>query len=110
MIPDFTIKDHKVSECVQAEVHIEMISSYIRDQPYIVVLDHGYPSSFFFMNRLEKKQNFIMRFGSSDFRQKLKNIASADEDVEIVLNNGPVNTYRKTPSTKRLQEKGSIAL
>jgi len=110
MILDCTINDYKVSERVQAEVHIEKITSFIGDQPYIVVLDRGYPSSFFFMNRLEKNQNFIVRLGSSDFRQEQRNMASADEDVEIVFTKARVNPYRKTPSAKRLQEKGSIRL
>lgn len=110
MILDCTINDYKVSERVQAEVHIEKITSFIGDQPYIVVLDRGYPSSFFFMNRLEKNQNFIVRLGSSDFRQEQRNMASADEDVEIVFTKSRVNPYRKTPFAKRLQEKGSIRL
>lgn len=110
MILDCQINRHKFSERAQAEMHIEKISSFIGNQPYIVVLDRGYPSSFFFMNRLEKNQNFIVRLSSSDFRQEQRNMSSSDENVEIVFTPARINPYRKTAFAKKLKEKGSIHL
>lgn len=110
MILDCQINRHKFSERAQAEVHIEKISSFIGNQPYIVVLDRGYLSSFFFMNRLEKNQNFIVRLSSSDFRQEQRNMSSSDENVEIVFTPARINPYRKMTFAKKLKEKGSIHL
>jgi len=110
MILDCQINRYKFSERAQVEVHIEKIPSFIGNLPYIVVLDRGYPSSFFFMNRLENNEKFIVRLSSSDFKQEQRNMVSADEDVEIVFTKARVNPYRKTPFAKRLQEKGSIRL
>lgn len=110
MILDCQINRYKFSERAQAEVHIEKIPSFIGNQPYIVVLDRGYPSSFSFINRLENNQNFVVRLSTTDFRQEQRNMTSADEDVEIVFTQARVNPYRKTPFAKRLKEKGSIRL
>lgn len=110
MILDCTINPRNFSECAQAEVHIEKAPSIIRDQPFIVVLDRGYPSSLFFINRLERNQKFIVRLSSKDFKQEQKNMTTDDEDIEIKFTKERVNPYRKTAFAERLREKGSIHL
>lgn len=110
MILDCTINRYKFSERDQAEVHIEKIPSILKNQPFIVILDRGYPSSFFFMNRLEGNQKFVIRLSSSDFRREQQNMTTEDEDVEIVFTPDRINPYRKTPLADRLREKGSIHL
>ncbi|MBT9132425.1 MAG: hypothetical protein DDT33_00941 [Firmicutes bacterium] len=110
MIMDCTMNHYKFSESDQAEVHIEKIPSILKDQPYVVILDRGYPSSCFFMNRLERNEKFVVRLSSTDFRQEQKDMTTDDEDVEIAFTPARVNYYRKTPFAARLREKGSIRL
>lgn len=110
MVLDCTINHYKFSERDQLEAHITKVRSFIGDQPYIVVLDRGYPSSFLIMDRLEKNQKFVMRLSSKDFKREQLKMASADEDVEIVFTRDRVNSYRHTPFAKRLKDKGSIRL
>lgn len=110
MVLDCTINHHRFRERDQAEAHLAKVWSFIGDAPYIVVLDRGYPSASIFINRLEMDQNFVVRLGTSDFRREQLNMASADEDVEIVFTPDRVNPYRHTPFAKRLKDKGSIHL
>lgn len=110
MILDCTINHYKFNEGDQAEVHIGKIKTFIQDQPYILVLDRGYPSSFFFIERLEQNQKFIVRLSSIDFKQEQMNMATTDEDVDIEFTKARINPYRKTPFARRLRETGSIRL
>lgn len=110
MILDCTINHYKFSERDQAEAHIEKIPALLKDQPYVVMLDRGYPSSFFFMNRLERNEKFVVRLSSSDFRQEQQRMRTEDEDVEIVFTQARVGPYRNTPLAARLREKGAINL
>ncbi|MPM97683.1 hypothetical protein SDC9_144860 [bioreactor metagenome] len=110
MILDFTISDRKFSERSQAEVHILKIRKFIQNHPCILVLDRGYPSSFFFLERLQQGQKFVVRLSSSDFRKEQLIMASADEDVDIEFTQARINPYRHTPFANRLRETGRIRL
>lgn len=110
MILDCTVNRCTFNERAQAELHMEKIPFFIQDQRFIVLLDRGYPSSFFFIDRLEKEQKFIVRLNTADFRQEQKNMQSDDEDVEIVFTQARINPYRKTDLANKLKTKGSITL
>lgn len=110
MILDCTVNHYKFNERDQAEVHIAKIKTFIQDQPYILVLDRGYPSSFFFLDRLNQNQKFIVRLSTADFKKEQLNMTSVDEDVEIEFTQERINPYRHTPFAKRLRETGSIHL
>lgn len=110
MILDCTINRCNFNERLQVEAHVEKIPDFIQTQQFILLLDRGYPSSLFFINRLEKNQKFIVRLGTADFKQEQRNMVSNDEDVEIVFTKTRINPYRKTELAKCLQEKGSILL
>ena len=110
MILNLTINDRKFSERGQVEVHLTKIKKFIQDRPYILVLDRGYPSSFFFLERLRQNQKFVVRLSSSDFRKEQLNMASADENVVIEFTQARINPYRHTPFAKRLRETGFIKL
>jgi hypothetical protein len=110
MIIDCTINPPFFSESHQAEIHIDKAPSIIENQPFIIVLDRGYPSSIFFINRLESNQKFVVRLCSKDFKQEQLNMTEDDEDVEIKFTPARVGPYRKTAIAERLKEKGSIHL
>lgn len=110
MIIDCTINPPFFNECAQAEIHIEKVPSIIENQPFIVVLDRGYPSSIFFINQLERNQKFVVRLSSKDFKQEQVNMTADDEDIEIKFTPARVNPYRKTAIAERLQKKGFIHL
>jgi len=110
VILDCTINRITFSEREEVERHIAKVPSFIGDHPFILVLDRGYPSSFLFMNRLEKRHKFVVRLSSNDFRQEQQNMQSDDEDVEIVFTPQRINPYRRTALAERLKRKGSIHL
>lgn len=110
MILDCVIDHYKHSERAQAEVHIDKISYFIKAQPYIIVLDRGYPSSFFFIDRLEKNQHFVVRLSSHVFIREQKSMNTSDEDIEIVFSPERINPYRNTPLAEKLRKKGSVRL
>ncbi|MBT9146079.1 MAG: hypothetical protein DDT42_01958 [candidate division WS2 bacterium] len=110
MVLDCTINPRNFSECAQVEIHIQKIPSIIEDQPFIMLLDRGYPSSLFFINRLESNQKFVVRLSSKDFKQEQINMTTDDEDVEIKFTPQRIGPYRKTVFAKRLREKQSIHL
>lgn len=110
MILDCTINHYNFNERDQVEVHIAKVPTILKEQPYVVILDRGYPSSCFFMNRLERDEKFVVRLNSGDYKQEQQNMTTGDEDIEIVFTPARVNHYRKTPFAARLREKGAINL
>lgn len=110
MIIDCSISPVTYSERAEAEKHIKEVPTVIGDQPFIVTLDRGYPSSFLFMDLMDKNQKFVVRLSSKDFRKEQTTMQSDDEDVEIKFTPARINPYRKTPLADRLKERGSINL
>jgi len=110
MVLDCTVSQITYSERAEAKKHIEKVPEIIGDQPFIVVFDRGYPSSFLFMDIMEKNQKFVVRLSSKDFRKEQDDMKSDDEDVEIKFTPARINPYRKTPLADRLREKGSMNL
>lgn len=110
MVLDCTISPRNYNEGAEMEIHIDKIPSIIGSEPYIVLLDRGYPSSLFFINRLERNQKFVVRLSSTTFKREQMSMVADDEDIEIKFTPERINPYRKTAFAKRLREKESIHL
>lgn len=110
MIIDCTINKWKFSEREQAEIHIKKLNSFIGNKPYITIFDRGYPSSEFFINRLEKEQKFLMRLSSTSFKREQLSMLEEDEDVEIVFDKTRIRHYIGTDFGNKLNQLGFIQL
>lgn len=110
MILDCTISQCNLNERLQAEIHINKVKSFINDNPFIVILDRGYPSSQFFINRIEKNQKFVVRLHSKDFKKEQHAMQTDDEELEIIFTKDRIHPYRGTDFADKLREVQSIKL
>lgn len=63
------------------------------DIPFMVTMDHGYPSIPSFLRMIDEGVFFIARLKSSDFRAEQQALSSDDEDVEIDLTESRCHHY-----------------
>lgn len=110
MILDCTINHITFSERSEADKHIKKVPHFIEDQPFIIILDRGYPSSFLFMNMIEANQKFVVRLSSTDFKREQGKMTTDDEDVEVRFTQDRINPYRRTARADRLRKAGSMHL
>ena len=96
----------KFDEMTIAETQIDRVCDTIgKTQPYLVVMDRGYPSAPAFIRMMDKGSFFLARLKSSD-----SDMRSNDEWVEIVLDKTRTRHYLGTEIGDRMLELGSIQL
>ena len=110
MIIDCTINRCKFNEKKQAEVHLNKSPDIIGEEKFILLLDRGYSSMEFFVNRLENEQKFIARLKSSDFKKEQKSMVSNDDDLEIVFNKARLAPHNGTALKEKLEKIHAITL
>lgn len=79
-------------------------------QPYLVVMDRGYPSTAAFIRMMEKDILFLARLKSSDYKKEQAALPAPDTWVDIHLDKSRIRHYKGTDIGRRMEELGHITL
>ena len=101
----------KFDEMSLAEEQIGRVCETIGgSQPFLVVMDRGYPSTAAFIRMMEKGILFLVRLKSSDYKKEQTALSEPDEWVNIHLDKSRVRHYKGTDIGRRMEELGQITL
>lgn len=101
----------KFDEMRLAEEQIGRVRETIGDsQPFLVVMDRGYPSTAAFIRMMDKGLLFLVRLKSSDYKKEQNALSGSDEWVDILLDKSRMNHYKGTDIGRRMEELGTIRL
>ena len=101
----------KFDEMSLAEEQIGRVCETIGgSQPFLVVMDRGYPSTAAFIRMMEKGILFLVRLKSSDYKKEQAALSEPDEWVNIHLDKSRVRHYKGTDIGRRMEELGEITL
>lgn len=101
----------KFDEMRLAEEQIDRVRETIGDsQPFLVVMDRGYPSTAAFIRMMDKGVLFLVRLKSSDYKKEQAALTGSDEWVDILLDKSRINHYKGTDIGQRMEELGTISL
>ena len=101
----------KFDEMRLAEEQIDRVSETIgASQPFLVVMDRGYPSTAAFIRMMEKGVLFLVRLKSSDYKKEQASLSFPDTWVDIRLDKSRINHYKRTDIGQRMEELGHITL
>lgn len=100
----------KFDEMRLAEKQMERLPETIGQQPYVIIMDRGYPSTPAFIHMMDKRIKFIVRLKSSDYKKEQLALCEDDSIVEIKLDKTRIRHYEGTPDGERMKELGKISL
>lgn len=100
----------KFDEMHISEKQMDWLPDTIGTIPYLVIMDHGYPSTPAFIHMMEKNIYFLVRLKSSDYKKEQQNIEKDDSIEEIVLDKTRIRHYEGTPDGEHMKELGKISL
>lgn len=101
----------KFDEMRLAEEQIDRVRETIgASQPFLVVMDRGYPSTVAFIRMMEKGILFLVRLKSSDYKKEQSALSGPDGWVDILLDKSRINHYKGTDIGQRMEELGSVTL
>ena len=101
----------KFDEMRLAEEQIDRVSETIgASQPFLAVMDRGYPSTAAFIRMMEKGVLFLVRLKSSDYKKEQASLSFPDTWVDIRLDKSRINHYKGTDIGQRMEEPGHITL
>lgn len=101
----------KFDEMRIAEKQIDCIPETIgKEQPFIIIMDRGYPSTPAFIHMIDKDIKFLVRLRSSDYKKEQQALDKDDSIVEILLDRTRINHYEGTEDGTRMKELGKITL
>ena len=101
----------KFDEMRLAEEQIDRVSETIgASQPFLVVMDRGYPSTAAFIRMMEKGVLFLARLKSSDYKKEQSSLSFPDTWVDIRLDKSRINHYKGTDIGQRMEELGHITV
>ena len=101
----------KFDEMSLAEEQIDRVHETIgSSQPFLVVMDRGYPSTAAFIRMMEKGILFLARLKSSDYKKEQTNLTGPDTWVDIHLDKSWIRHYKGTDIGRRMEELGHITL
>ena len=101
----------KFDEMRLAEEQIDRVRETIgASQPFLVVMDRGYPSTAAFIRMMEKGILFLVRVKSSDYKKEQSALSGPDGWVDILLDKSRINHYKGTDIGQRMEELGSVTL
>lgn len=111
MVLESDCRKCKFDEMVLAEEQIRRVPETIGDkQPFLVVMDRGYPSTAAFIRMMDQGILFLVRLKSSDYKKEQAGLSEADAWVDIKLDKSRMNHYKGTDIGKRMEELGQISL
>lgn len=101
----------KFDEMRLAERQLERISQTIgENQPYLILMDRGYPSTPSFIHLIEKEIPFLVRLKTSDYKKEQQDLTVADCMVPIGLDKSRIHHYEGTADGERMKQLGEIKL
>ena len=100
----------KFDEMRLAEKQMERIPETIGTQPYVIIMDRGYPSTPAFIHMMDKGIKFIVRLKRSDYKKEQLALCEDDSIVEIKLDKSRVRHYEGTPDGERMKALGKISM
>lgn len=101
----------KFNEMRTAEKQIDRVRATIgEEQPFLVVMDRGYPSTPAFIHMIDKGIYFLVRLKTSDYKKEQSGMNRDDMQVEIALDRTRIHHYKGTPDGDRMEELGKITL
>lgn len=101
----------KFNEMKAAEKQIAKLCDTIgENQPFIVIMDRGYPSTPAILRMMDSEIHFVMRLKSSDYKAEQSKLASDDEDVSITLDKTRRRHYIGTEDEDVMFRRDAFAL
>lgn len=101
----------KFDEMGLSEEQVDRVPETIgTSQPFLVVMDRGYPSTAAFIRMMEKGNLFLVRLKSSDYKKEQANLSEPDTWVDIHLDKSRIRHYKGTDIGQRMKELGHITL
>ncbi len=101
----------KFDEMRLAEKQIERVPETIgENQPFVIIMDRGYPSTPAFIHMMDKGIKFLARLKSSDYKKEQQALTAEDNIVEIELDKSRIRHYEGTSDGERMKELGKITL
>lgn len=111
MILESDCRKCKFDEMRLAEEQIDRVPETIGiSQPFLVVMDRGYPSTAAFIRMMEKGVLFLTRLKSSDYKKEQAALPAPDTWVDVHLGKTRVRHYKGTDIGRRMEELGHITL
>jgi hypothetical protein len=105
-----SINHDKFNEAEQAGKHISELPELVGDKPSIVMLDRGYPSIPLFLRLNEKRQQFVVRLASNDFKTEQRNMKNNDEIVTVSITKDRLKGYKGTSEYDMMVRAGHLEL
>ena len=101
----------KFDEMRLAEEQIDRIPETIgTSQPFLVIMDRGYPSTAAFIRMMEKGILFLARLKFSDYKKEQAALSVPDTWVDIQLDKSRIRHYKGTDIGRRMEELRHITL
>jgi hypothetical protein len=104
------IRDTNFDEIKAAKEQLERITEVIGTIPFIVVMDRGYPSLFFFLFMIDRNIRFIIRLSSMDFKKEQQGMKTDDEEVEIQFTASRISRFKDTPEYERHKNESGLKI
>jgi len=93
----------KFNEALQAEAHLKELPELVGESKSILILDREYPSLRLLMCLNEKRQKFLIRLGSKDFKNEQESMKTKDELVDIIVTRSRPSHYKGTKTYEQLK-------
>ena len=94
-----------------AEAQLEHIPKTIgAEQPFLIIMDRGYPSTPAFIQMMDKGIKFVVRLRKTDYKKEQLALIEDDRIVEIGLDKSRIRHYEGTADGERMKELGKIHL
>lgn len=101
----------KFDEMTVAETQIDRLPKTIgTEQPFIIIMDRGYPSTPAFIRMLEKNIYFLVRLKKSDYKKEQESLECDDKWIDIVLDKSRIRHYEGTEMAERMRKMEKLHL
>ena len=101
----------KFDEMTVAEAQIDRLPNTIgTKQPFIVIMDRGYPSTAAFIRMINKNIYFLARLKKSDYKKEQASLKSNDEWIDITLDKSRIRHYEGTEMAEEMRRLGKLHL
>ena len=101
----------KFDEMTVAEAQIDRLPNTIgTKQPFIVIMDRGYPSTAAFIRMINKNIYFLVRLKKSDYKKEQASLKSNDEWIDITLDKSRIRHYEGTEMAEEMRRLGKLHL
>ena len=95
----------KFDEMAVAESQIDKVYETIgTEQPFLAVMDRGYPSTPAFIRMMEKNIYFLVRLKSSDYKKEQDSLESNDNWIDIALDKSRIRHYEGTSIAEQMRK------